>query len=146
LSDDQIRELVRIGTTAPTSFHMQNWRFIPGHCAPNEYWGAGEVPMAGRQVPTAGGVNTAMAASVRSIVYREPWLSRPGAPLPARFALLAAHFCIPDRPASLSHPVGAKAAVGGDKIIVLAERPLSITYARLSPKRRCVSASSAGRR
>ncbi|AMR78517.1 nitroreductase family protein [Cupriavidus nantongensis] len=28
LSDDQIRELVRIGTTAPTSFHMQNWRFI----------------------------------------------------------------------------------------------------------------------
>jgi len=28
LSDDQIRDLVRIGTTAPTSFHMQNWRFI----------------------------------------------------------------------------------------------------------------------
>ena len=28
LTDDQIRELVRIGTTAPTSFHMQNWRFI----------------------------------------------------------------------------------------------------------------------
>jgi nitroreductase len=28
LSDDQIRELVQIGTTAPTSFHMQNWRFI----------------------------------------------------------------------------------------------------------------------
>jgi nitroreductase len=28
LSDDQIRELVRIGTTAPTSFHIQNWRFI----------------------------------------------------------------------------------------------------------------------
>lgn len=28
LSDDQIRELIRIGTTAPTSFHMQNWRFI----------------------------------------------------------------------------------------------------------------------
>lgn len=28
LSDDQIRELVRIGTTAPTSFHVQNWRFI----------------------------------------------------------------------------------------------------------------------
>ncbi len=28
LSADQIRELVRIGTTAPTSFHMQNWRFI----------------------------------------------------------------------------------------------------------------------
>ena len=28
LSDDQIRELVRIGTSAPTSFHMQNWRFI----------------------------------------------------------------------------------------------------------------------
>jgi nitroreductase len=28
LSDDQIRELVRIGTTAPTSFHLQNWRFI----------------------------------------------------------------------------------------------------------------------
>jgi nitroreductase len=24
LSDDQIRELVRIGTTAPTSFHLQN--------------------------------------------------------------------------------------------------------------------------
>jgi nitroreductase len=24
LSDDQIRELVRIATTAPTSFHMQN--------------------------------------------------------------------------------------------------------------------------
>ncbi|MBP0630377.1 MULTISPECIES: nitroreductase family protein [unclassified Cupriavidus] len=28
LSDDQVRELVRIGTSAPTSFHMQNWRFI----------------------------------------------------------------------------------------------------------------------
>jgi nitroreductase len=28
LSDDQIRELVRIGTTAPTSFHLHNWRFI----------------------------------------------------------------------------------------------------------------------
>lgn len=28
LSDDQISELVRIGTTAPTSFHLQNWRFI----------------------------------------------------------------------------------------------------------------------
>jgi nitroreductase len=28
LSDDDIRELVRIGTTAPTSFHLQNWRFI----------------------------------------------------------------------------------------------------------------------
>ena len=28
LSDDQIRELVKIGTTAPTSFHLQNWRFI----------------------------------------------------------------------------------------------------------------------
>ncbi|MFC7397281.1 nitroreductase family protein [Chelatococcus sp. GCM10030263] len=28
LSDDQIQELVRIGTTAPTSFHLQNWRFI----------------------------------------------------------------------------------------------------------------------
>src|SRR3954454_16969223 len=28
LSDDPIRELVRIGTTAPTSFHLQNWRFI----------------------------------------------------------------------------------------------------------------------
>ncbi|WP_377831030.1 nitroreductase family protein (plasmid) [Bradyrhizobium lupini] len=28
LSDSQIRELVRIGTTAPTSFHLQNWRFI----------------------------------------------------------------------------------------------------------------------
>jgi len=28
LSDEQIHELVRIGTTAPTSFHMQNWRFI----------------------------------------------------------------------------------------------------------------------
>src|SRR6202012_3029256 len=28
LSADQIRELVRIGTTAPTSFHLQNWRFI----------------------------------------------------------------------------------------------------------------------
>jgi nitroreductase len=27
-SDDQIRELVRIGTSAPTSFHLQNWRFI----------------------------------------------------------------------------------------------------------------------
>jgi nitroreductase len=29
LSDDQIRELVRIGSTAPTSLHLQNWRFIP---------------------------------------------------------------------------------------------------------------------
>src|SRR3546814_9952011 len=28
LSEDQIRELVRIGTTAPTSFHLQHWRFI----------------------------------------------------------------------------------------------------------------------
>jgi nitroreductase len=28
LSDEQISELVRIGTTAPTSFHLQNWRFI----------------------------------------------------------------------------------------------------------------------
>src|SRR4051812_31309042 len=28
LSDDQIRELVRIGTSAPTSYHLQNWRFI----------------------------------------------------------------------------------------------------------------------
>ena len=28
MSDDQIRDLVRIGTTAPTSFHLQNWRFI----------------------------------------------------------------------------------------------------------------------
>src|ERR1700754_2800796 len=28
LSDDDIRELVRIGTTAPPSFHLQNWRFI----------------------------------------------------------------------------------------------------------------------
>jgi nitroreductase len=28
LSDDVIRDLVRIGTTAPTSFHLQNWRFI----------------------------------------------------------------------------------------------------------------------
>ena len=28
LSDDQIGELVRITTTAPTSFHLQNWRFI----------------------------------------------------------------------------------------------------------------------
>jgi nitroreductase len=28
LTDDQIHELVRIGTTAPTSFHLQNWRFI----------------------------------------------------------------------------------------------------------------------
>ena len=28
LSDDQLRELVRIGPTAPTSFHLQNRRFI----------------------------------------------------------------------------------------------------------------------
>ncbi|MFM0498478.1 nitroreductase family protein [Paraburkholderia caledonica] len=28
LTDDQIHELVRIGTSAPTSFHLQNWRFI----------------------------------------------------------------------------------------------------------------------
>lgn len=28
LSDEQIRELARIGTSAPTSFHLQNWRFI----------------------------------------------------------------------------------------------------------------------
>ena len=28
LSDEQILELVRIGTSAPTSFHLQNWRFI----------------------------------------------------------------------------------------------------------------------
>ena len=28
LSDGEIRDLVRIATTAPTSFHLQNWRFI----------------------------------------------------------------------------------------------------------------------
>jgi len=28
LTDEQIRELVAIGTSAPTSFHLQNWRFI----------------------------------------------------------------------------------------------------------------------
>jgi len=28
MSDEQIRELVRVGTFAPTSFHLQNWRFI----------------------------------------------------------------------------------------------------------------------
>lgn len=28
LTDGEIHELVRIGTTAPTSFHLQNWRFI----------------------------------------------------------------------------------------------------------------------
>lgn len=28
LSDDDISELVRIATSAPTSFHLQNWRFI----------------------------------------------------------------------------------------------------------------------
>lgn len=28
IDDDQIRELVRIATTAPTSFNLQNWRFI----------------------------------------------------------------------------------------------------------------------
>jgi nitroreductase len=28
LTDEEIRELVRIGTCAPTSFHLQNWRFI----------------------------------------------------------------------------------------------------------------------
>lgn len=28
MTDDEIRELVRIGTCAPTSFHLQNWRFI----------------------------------------------------------------------------------------------------------------------
>lgn len=28
LTDDQISNLVRIGTSAPTSFHLQNWRFI----------------------------------------------------------------------------------------------------------------------
>ena len=28
MSDEEIRELVRIGTSAPTSFHLQNWRFI----------------------------------------------------------------------------------------------------------------------
>jgi nitroreductase len=28
MSDEDIRELVRIGTCAPTSFHLQNWRFI----------------------------------------------------------------------------------------------------------------------
>jgi nitroreductase len=27
-SDDEIRKLVQIGTCAPTSFHLQNWRFI----------------------------------------------------------------------------------------------------------------------
>src|ERR1700754_3876297 len=28
MSDEEIRDLVRIGTSAPTSFHLQNWRFI----------------------------------------------------------------------------------------------------------------------
>jgi nitroreductase len=28
LTDEQIRKLVGIGTSAPTSFHLQNWRFI----------------------------------------------------------------------------------------------------------------------
>jgi nitroreductase len=28
LTDEQIGDLVRIGTSAPTSFHLQNWRFI----------------------------------------------------------------------------------------------------------------------
>jgi nitroreductase len=28
MTDEDIRELVRIGTCAPTSFHLQNWRFI----------------------------------------------------------------------------------------------------------------------
>lgn len=28
LTDDQIANLTRIATTAPTSFHLQNWRFI----------------------------------------------------------------------------------------------------------------------
>lgn len=31
LSVDEIKELVRIGTSAPTSFHLQNWRFIAVH-------------------------------------------------------------------------------------------------------------------
>jgi nitroreductase len=31
LSDDQIRDLVRTATTAPTSFHLQNRRFIAVH-------------------------------------------------------------------------------------------------------------------
>jgi nitroreductase len=28
LSDEEIRYLVQVGTSAPTSFHLQNWRFI----------------------------------------------------------------------------------------------------------------------
>src|SRR3954463_2665164 len=28
LTDEQIGDLVRIGTPAPTSFHLQNWRFV----------------------------------------------------------------------------------------------------------------------
>lgn len=28
ISDEQIRELVRLATTAPTSFNLQNWRFL----------------------------------------------------------------------------------------------------------------------
>src|SRR5258706_2376976 len=28
ISDDQISELVRLATRAPTAFHLQNWRFI----------------------------------------------------------------------------------------------------------------------
>lgn len=28
LTDEQISELIRIATTAPTSFHLQNWRFV----------------------------------------------------------------------------------------------------------------------
>ena len=28
ISDEQISELVRLATRAPTAFHLQNWRFI----------------------------------------------------------------------------------------------------------------------
>lgn len=38
LSDDQIRDLVRIGTSAPTSFHLQNWRFIAVRTPKSKAW------------------------------------------------------------------------------------------------------------
>ena len=44
LTDDQIRELVRIATTAPTSFHLQNWRFMAVRTPEAKAWLSPIVP------------------------------------------------------------------------------------------------------
>jgi hypothetical protein len=38
LRDDQISDLARIGTSAPTSFHLQNWRLTRKPCTVSSAW------------------------------------------------------------------------------------------------------------